>query len=177
MFEVSFVVRSRSQQHDARIVAAVGRQRTQGIPQRTKEGSQALHVALAKNRWDRPRKRDPILQRITGAGGRLRAVAEHLEFALRACAPDRRRRDAASDSAAVCSVAGAKKAGIGPNQFRAEAARSKSFPSGHTGQPADGPAIWRAGSILRAPICHSAEGISSGIRSRFHGRSRPFGSP
>ena len=55
MFEIGFVVRSGREQHDARIVAVGRRQGARVSRSEAKERRQPLHVALAKDRRERPR--------------------------------------------------------------------------------------------------------------------------
>ena len=74
LLEVGRVVRPRAEQHDARVVVAGRRQRRQRLAHRAEERRQARDVAVAKDVGQHARHHDAVLERVAGAGGRLRAI-------------------------------------------------------------------------------------------------------
>ena len=80
LLEVGGVVGAGAEQHDARIVAIVGRQRRQGLAHRSEEQRQPLDVALAKYIRKHARNHDAVFERIARSGRRLRAVVQNAPF-------------------------------------------------------------------------------------------------
>ena len=77
MLEVALVVGPGSEQHDARIVVVARRQADEGVAGGGEEGGQSPHPAFAVGLRQDAREHDAVLERVAGAGGRLRAVGEH----------------------------------------------------------------------------------------------------
>ena len=75
VLEIGFVHRPGRQQADAGVVAAVEREQF-GL-QRLKERRHALDARGAIDVGNGARQREPVLDRVAGAGRRLRAIAEH----------------------------------------------------------------------------------------------------
>ena len=96
LLEVRRVVRPGGQQHDARVLAPVRRQRGQRLAQRAEEQRQPLGVAFAERLGQHPAEHDPVLERVACPGRRLGPVGQHAQLARRACAPGRPRRSAGS---------------------------------------------------------------------------------
>ena len=94
LLEVGRVVRAGGQQHDARVLAAVRRQRRQRVAQRPEERRQPLRVALAERLGQHAPEHDPVLQRVAGARPAPGSDRPARAGPPRACAPDRRRRNA-----------------------------------------------------------------------------------
>jgi hypothetical protein len=83
MLEIGFVVRARRQQHDQRRRAfghavdhVLRRPAQQRFAQRIEERGQVLHMQFAEHLREDTRDDQPVLQRIAGTGGRLRAVGD-----------------------------------------------------------------------------------------------------
>ena len=77
VLEIRFIVRPGSEQNDARLLAASPRETNQVFTKDLKKWRQALHLAIAELVRKTPRRDDTILERISSAGRRLRAVREH----------------------------------------------------------------------------------------------------
>ncbi len=81
LLEVRRVRRARGEQHDARVVPVVRRQRLQGLTQRPEEQREPLDVALAEHVGEDARDDDAVLERVPAAGRRLGLVLEHAKLA------------------------------------------------------------------------------------------------
>ena len=81
VLEIGLVVRSRRQQHDARIVALAGAEQ-QRVALDVEEARQLAHVALAEDVGQDARAHQPVFQRVADAGGRLRAIGDHPPAAI-----------------------------------------------------------------------------------------------
>ena len=77
VLEVGLVVGARREQHDARRVGRPRRQRVEHLAQAAEERRQPLHAAVAEGLRQAARQRDPVLERVAGAGRRLGAIGEH----------------------------------------------------------------------------------------------------
>ena len=84
MLEVGLVVRSGGEEDNARIVACRGRKAQQGVTKGTEKRSEPLDLELAEQVRKGLRHNDAVLERITRAGGCLRAVGNYPPFAIRA---------------------------------------------------------------------------------------------
>ena len=82
VLEVGLVVRARRQQHDVRRAVVAGARREQRVLQRAEERREQLDVQLAERVGEQPRDREAVLERVAGAGRRLRARADHAPLAV-----------------------------------------------------------------------------------------------
>ena len=84
VLEVGFIERPGSQQHPARMVAAVRRrQGHQAVAIGAKECAEPLHVTVAEGLRQAPRQHDSVFQRVAGAGRRLCAVSDDPPLTVR----------------------------------------------------------------------------------------------
>ncbi len=85
VLEVGLVVRAGREQDDQRgsPVASLGSPLRQTVLQRAEERRQVLYAEFAEFFGKQTRHDDPVLQRITGTGGRLRAVGDNPPAAVR----------------------------------------------------------------------------------------------
>ena len=118
MLEVGLVIRSGSQQHDARVIAVAQRHVVQRLPQGCKIRCQPLHLAVAQHLGQDARQHLAILQRVTGPRRALGAVGQHPPLSVRrAC-----QIGGVDVQIAVVgygqTVAGPQKAGVREHQFR-----------------------------------------------------------
>ncbi len=97
MLEIGFVERARRQQHHPRMIGA--RQAQQRFPLRPEKWRQTPDIRGAENIRQHIRHDGAVLQRIAGAGRRLRAIRQHPPMRRRASAPDRLPADADRNAA------------------------------------------------------------------------------
>ena len=82
VLEVGLVVRAGRQQDDLRGLSRFGRERAQRVALGAEERREPLDLAVAKRLGQAARQDDAVLERIAGAGRRLRAVGEHPPVAV-----------------------------------------------------------------------------------------------
>jgi hypothetical protein len=76
LLEVRLVVRPGREQDDARHVVPSRREPGEGRAEAREERREPRDVAVAEELGQRARQRDPVLERVSGAGRRLRAVSQ-----------------------------------------------------------------------------------------------------
>ena len=83
VFEISLVIRTRRQQHNARILALLGHQPFQRIAVALEEIREPADVRLAEYVGQHARGHQPVFECISGARRRLRAIRQHPPLPVR----------------------------------------------------------------------------------------------
>ncbi len=118
VLEIGLVKGTWGQEDRAGIVPLLGSQAPQRIAQRPKEEGQPLNAAIPKYFRQHARRDDAVLQGVTGARGRLRAIAKHVDGAVGAAAEVHCHQVEIAVAGQTKTVTGPQEAGIGKHELR-----------------------------------------------------------
>ena len=128
LLEERFAAHPGRHDDDGRIVVQMLGEVGQGVSQRAKEGGEFVNIRLAVDAGEHALDDDPVLERVTRAGGGLRPVGDDQQPAVAPANEVGRVEVDRCFPSRSCPDAGTQKPAVGINQFRWQQASADQFP-------------------------------------------------